>query len=482
MLQVVCSSCGAQGRAPEKLAGRTVPCPKCKSPLTVPELAGESSLDALDEPASKPEAPKVHAAAPARSAHLDDDEDDSPYRVADEPSSDLLGPKPGTFERDGGSSTFKSSSESAFQAEPKPKKRKKKKGRKAGGSFDWSSHDPRREPAMWLFALTLLPFLFFAVFPPKSPAERLAEAGDAVAVANEDGEFELPNVDAGEDGEVDPGDVRDFIKGLPDGRLPGAHLSADSAVHWVYLLAASLFFLGAVCVLFPTGSANPLHLSLVGLVTGTLGVFALLAFQWIAFNIRGFLFFGKSILFLLLLLLKLIAWSYVMGFQTDGPFAAQWFGFTFGVGLCEEFVKAAPLLFFINRSGRDLDWRSLRAWGLASGVGFGLSEAVHYAGGFYNGVAGPDMYVVRFISCVGLHAILTAGTALLLFNNADEVCGGEWYSMAGNLLMYLTPAMVMHGLFNTLVTREYNVAAFLVGVVSFLWMIWLSDRTREGAE
>jgi len=79
MIQVVCPHCRAQGKAPEKLAGKTLPCPKCKGSLTVPALSEDELLSVLDE-APAPEPPRQKpTAAPARKAVIDDAaEDDVP--------------------------------------------------------------------------------------------------------------------------------------------------------------------------------------------------------------------------------------------------------------------------------------------------------------------------------------------------------------------------------------------------------------------
>src|SRR5207244_3665732 len=90
--------------------------------------------------------------------------------------------------------------------------------------------------------------------------------------------------------------------------------------------------------------------------------------------------------------------------------------FTFGVGLCEELVKAIPILCATSME-RKLDWRGACAWGLASGVGFGVAEGIMYSSDYYNGIAGFDIYLVRFLSCVALHASWTAAVAVMIWQN-----------------------------------------------------------------
>ena len=57
---------------------------------------------------------------------------------------------------------------------------------------------------------------------------------------------------------------------------------------------------------------------------------------------------------------------------------------------------------------------------LASGIGFGVSEGIMYSTRYYNGIVGVDLYFVRFISCVALHAIWTASVAISLVRRQGE--------------------------------------------------------------
>ena len=53
--------------------------------------------------------------------------------------------------------------------------------------------------------------------------------------------------------------------------------------------------------------------------------------------------------------------------------------------------------------------------GLASGVGFGVSEGITYASNYYNGIQTAGIYGVRFISCVALHSMWSAAAAITAF-------------------------------------------------------------------
>jgi RsiW-degrading membrane proteinase PrsW (M82 family) len=431
--------------------------------------------------------PTEEAPAVAAEPHIAEstDDDDSTYRIAEPPPKPAPPPKrkhPGAFSG-GAPEKLSDAARGTFDSGPVAPQRKKK--RKKVVAY---SDNPRFEPRMWFFALTLLPLLIFSLLPARSDKERLKDFADGKPIpalgADEADDPKLPDGPVLDDDElvVDGNMLRKVVKQFPDSRLPGAHLAVDSYVHWAYAALATLVFLGAVAILFPTGGATALQLVGIGLLTGTVGIGLLLGFQMMSFALLRIQVIGRSILVIIIWICQLIAWSYLLSFNSEGDFFAQWIGFTFGVGLCEELVKALPLIVGVASTSRDLDWRSLRAWGLASGVGFGVSEAIHYCGAHYNGFAGWDMYVVRFVSCVGFHAILAAGTALLFYNNSDEIVGGEFWSSAWNVVLFMMPAMVMHGLYNTLVSRDYNLAAFFVGCASFLWLAWLSGRTQAEAD
>ena len=73
--------------------------------------------------------------------------------------------------------------------------------------------------------------------------------------------------------------------------------------------------------------------------------------------------------------------------------------------------SSLPLLWRVNRAGPP-PWRTACLCGFASGVGFGVAESVYYAERAFNGLAAGDTYLVRFTSCVALHAVWSATVGL----------------------------------------------------------------------
>ncbi len=131
-----------------------------------------------------------------------------------------------------------------------------------------------------------------------------------------------------------------------------------------------------------------------------------------------------GIAFLIILIIKFIAFSYVCALQPDNGFPISFFGFTFGVGLCEELCKAMPVAFYVSGSPKR-DFRTVCLIGLASGVGFGVSEGITYSSDYYNGLTDGWIYLIRFASCVSLHAIW-AGTVALLIYRDDQYLDWSW--------------------------------------------------------
>jgi len=217
----------------------------------------------------------------------------------------------------------------------------------------------------------------------------------------------------------------------------------------------------------------------LGLFTATGGILLLLMVQGLATMgvIRA-----RGIAGLIMLILALIGLSYSMALSPDTGFFLSFIGFTCGVGLCEELCKAMPLLIYY-RIGNQQSWRGAFLWGLASGVGFGVSEGIMYSSSYYNGIAGPGIYIVRFVSCVALHAIWAGSVGIainqrqyLLQEEGDE--GEGWWLFALAALRVIAIPMVLHGLYDTLLKKEMEFFALLTAAASFGYLAWQISRLR----
>jgi RsiW-degrading membrane proteinase PrsW (M82 family) len=224
-----------------------------------------------------------------------------------------------------------------------------------------------------------------------------------------------------------------------------------------------------------------MHLVGIALATATIGVLSLLMFQFMAEATQHFRVHGRGLLVLVFFIFKLIGFSYRAAMDPENGFLLSFFGFTVGVGLCEELTKAMPILIRF-RGEMTLDWRGACLWGMASGVGFGVAEGIIYSSDYYNGISGPGIYIVRFISCVGLHAIWSAAVGIMMWHNQEAINGdSEWGDAIFGLLKILIIPIILHGLYDTLLKREINMAALVIAVMSFGWLAWLI-QTSAGKE
>jgi len=249
-------------------------------------------------------------------------------------------------------------------------------------------------------------------------------------------------------------------------------------MHWLFGLgAAALFF--TFIVLLGHGTANQLQLLSAGLFTATIGIMFLLAVQWLASWSQGVWFHGRSILVILFYIVKLIGFSYQAAADPENGFLLSFVGYTLGVGFCEEVCKALPLLWTYRRPSKQ-GWRSAFLLGLASGAGFGIAEGIMYAGRFYNGIGGSGIYLVRFLSCVALHALWTGSVGITLNQNQSMIQRDmPWYEFIAPVFYIVAIPMILHGLYDTLLKKEMNALALVIAVLSFLFLAFQISRLRS---
>jgi RsiW-degrading membrane proteinase PrsW (M82 family) len=271
--------------------------------------------------------------------------------------------------------------------------------------------------------------------------------------------------------------VDQVLEALPTHKFDGALLPYDTWIHWGFALVSGVAYLGLVLLLFPTGHAKLWQLLATSVFTGTVGILLLLAFQWIAFHF-GF-FVPRGIIGVLLDIVAFIGWSYRVALEPDSGFLLSALGFTAGVGFCEEACKALPLI-WVARTRGFYTWRSAMIWGLVSGVGFGVSEAITYSHDYYNGIQGAQIYLVRFISCVALHGIWAAATGINIFRRQDyfrsQLHPLEWILQV--LITVIVP-MCLHGMYDTLLKQQYDWGALLVALASFGWLAWQIELAKR---
>lgn len=431
-ISVTCAACGKRHNAPDRLAGKTLACLNCHEPLTIPALddvesVAASLLDSDDEPrsVSPPDAGEVHDVVPT----------EEPRRL------------------------------------PRPVKPKREKPSVAVLP-PLTTHDPPfwLRHLHWLLVLALVPLaisLLSGRDADDSLIERINRTLDQASDA-ERAQFES-RVDRAQS-------LDDLINALPNQQFHGAAFARSTFAHWLMALGATVLFMTFFMFLASDGSANALHVLSVGLITATAGIAFLFLVQGMASFTDGRVMVGRGILTLLFWVFKFIAFSYSAAADPEWGFFVSFIGFTMGVGLCEELVKAIPL-FWHRREEKGKTWRGLFIWGLASGAGFGIAEGILYSSRYYNGVSGPGIYAVRFLSCVALHAIWTGSVGVLLYLKRDLFDGIQsWGDWIGPVLFVIGIPMILHGLYDTCLKRDMNGAALIVALVSFGYLAFLMSR------
>jgi RsiW-degrading membrane proteinase PrsW (M82 family) len=335
------------------------------------------------------------------------------------------------------------------------------------------ANDGWRKYGRWALAAALLP-LILSVFTPDDNVlqrlQRMLERDPDLAKKVEKLESE-----------------DDVINALPDHRIEGAFHARDTAAHWLYALLSAGAFWGLILLVYPLGKATSKQIWIAGVFVGTVGILLLLGVQWTAMATQGTWISGRGALIIVFYIIKFIGFSYRAALDPTNGFILSMLGFTFGVGLCEELCKALPLLWHFKRAesaSAVLDVRGAVVWGLAAGIGFGVSEGITYSADYYNGVHTGGIYVVRFVSCVALHAVWSATNALFMWKAQAEFDGIDtWYDWFLPILKMLGASMVLHGLYDTLLKREMEIGALLAAVASFALFFWLYEKTvRDEAQ
>lgn len=260
--------------------------------------------------------------------------------------------------------------------------------------------------------------------------------------------------------------------------------SESTPYHGGYPLAliAFAFHMGAGWLFFGRGENRSIARALqTAAFTGIVGMGFLLAIQHLA-NTNGLGVIGRFI-------------AYAYGLTHQSPFAAStplltFIGYVLSVGLLEESIKVLPVVFLIA-TDRVPTWRLACFVGFASGIGFGIAEGIWYHETIYNrpptlaaalsGLWCPQtigflFYLVRFVTCVGFHALTTAVAAMLIHRRSEQ-CGFR-LSNAAEVLWPVSGVIFLHGLYDALLVLDHGVAAFFTDVVLFGLFVAVVETSR----
>ncbi len=166
--------------------------------------------------------------------------------------------------------------------------------------------------------------------------------------------------------------------------------------------------------------------------------------------------------------------SYLYAMTESGNFFVQLIGYTLGVGVTEESIKALPLLFLLRTTKEPLVPQTLVFYGLISGIGFGVLEGVIYQT-TTNTTLSYDaaffMNVARLTCLPFLHAIW-AGIAGYFISFANII---PKYRQSLYALAILIPA-ILHGIYDTLGWSLPGLASTLFSV---LLLIYYLKKSRD---
>jgi RsiW-degrading membrane proteinase PrsW (M82 family) len=423
MVIVVECECGRKLRADAKLAGRWVKCPQCSRAVQVPTL---------DAPPPLPAVPIATFAEPAPSppSALED------LAMATAPHRGEAAPIPPP--------RFSKPDMSAYSTPraviaPPP-------GDIEAAEKSWRGY------VFWLLLVAMIPLAIQTFAGHEDILERINHTLDQHPEIAE-------KVHPSE--HLTRRDEQRILDMLPEHRLDGALVARDSLIQWPCALAATGLFFSIIVFAIPGFPARPLRLFLSGLFSGTVSVLVLYAIQIIGF-----------------LCVCCIGAAYLAAIDPRAPFGPSLLGFFFGVGFFEETVKSLPVLWLLyNR--HSVPWREACLVGMAAGAGFGISEGIHYSSGVYNGVVPGSIYLMRFLSCVSFHTCLSAICAIFLQRKQyllDEGKGlGDWLM---TFMAIISPAMLLHGLFDTLEKKDIHFGSLAVAMATFGWLAFLINQSR----
>ena len=357
------------------------------------------------------------------------------------------------------------------------------------GSHEWLkthrdeiqvSRPPRRAVATtfrsylyWLLLIALVPQLMYALAPRNENGEDDSVAARLMRTlkAHPDARERIRDL-------PDEANLEDIFDVLPGGRLDGAFLPRHTFVHWAFAAASAGAYFALLFLLFPGAAAWRKRLFYTAMLMGTLGIFLLLGFQQIARATQGVLVVRGGLFALIFYIVKFIGYSYRAALDPNSNIVLSFGGFTCGVGLCEELVKSAPLIVHY-RCRASHSWKLALLVGLACGIGFGVGEGVIYCGDFYNGILGRDAYIVRFISCVALHAMWSGAAAIMLYRARDTLQTADHPAQVyAAILGALAIPIVLHGMYDTLLKKDLPIGALITSVVSFAYLAIVIEATR----
>ena len=155
---------------------------------------------------------------------------------------------------------------------------------------------------------------------------------------------------------------------------------------------------------------------------------------------------------------------------TDSPsFMKRIIGFTLGVGVLEETIKALPLFFILRQTKKPLIPQTMVYYGLISGIGFGVLEGVLYQTTLNKELGYGEaffMNIARLTSLPFLHAIWAA-------------IAGYFLSFAflfplhrkGLFVLAIIIPAILHGFYDTFGWSLIGLASTVLSVILLMYYL-----------
>jgi RsiW-degrading membrane proteinase PrsW (M82 family) len=266
---------------------------------------------------------------------------------------------------------------------------------------------------------------------------------------------------------------------LPGEKCPGAWLPRSTSMHW-WFAAGTVALFGLFFVLLSVNHAAELRTMLrMAVISGSVGLAVLLLVCLLAGWSGAWWLHNHPYSLLLEPLTDGVAFSYRGALSSAHGLVVNFLGFALVVGLCEEVIKALPLLVYHRRPRRQ-PWRETLLAGLACGAAVGIVEGVFYCRDFHNGVGGLDIYLITFVLSVALQGVWTGCAAIAIHRNQDRLRNTlskrEYVFL---VLALLAVPLMLHGLYDALIKMHQPLTALAVGVVSFVVLGLEVRRARQ---
>lgn len=177
-------------------------------------------------------------------------------------------------------------------------------------------------------------------------------------------------------------------------------------------------------------------------------------------------FLSQAFVFVLFDLVRLQSWpivSYFYSLTQSTIWLSRLTGFIFGVGFCEELIKAIPLLLILSKAKEPLIPQTMVFYGLMSGIAFGVFEGVQYQTTVNTQLGYSQaffMNISRLTSLPFLHAIW-AGIAGYFIAFAALY---PKYRISLFFLAIFIPAFI-HGMYDSLGWSLPGLGLTLLGVI-----------------